>query len=115
MERVRNVIKLDRKKTKAALQVEEGMPKRSRTKTDSLLRRYPSTLGQELIDQETLQQHLKAICSEMEKSKPRERVLLPLMKSTFTSRCLFVRNDASNVVEILEQYPSLKLPLIVSL
>jgi len=83
MDRVRNVIKLDRKKTKATLQEEEGMPKRSRTKSDSLLRRYPSVLGQDLADEETLQQHLKAIHNEMEKSKPRERVLLPLMKSTF--------------------------------
>ena len=109
------MIKLDRKKTKAVQQQEEGMPKRSRTKADSLLRRYPPALSQELIDEETLQQHLKAIDNEIEKNKPRERVLLPLMKSTFACRCLFVRKDASNVVEILEQYPSLKIPSIVSL
>ena len=75
---------------------EEGTPKRSRTKTDSLQHRYPSALNQELVDEETLWQHLKAIQDEMK--KPRERVLLPPMKSTFASRCLLVRKDASNVV-----------------
>ena len=62
---------------------------------------------QSAADYETLQQHYKGIEEQMTKSKPRDWVLLPLMKSTFATRWLFVKRM------ILEKYPALKLPTIV--
>jgi len=83
MERIRNIIKTDKKKSKEVEDNEE-MPtlKRShKAKADELSRRYPVTMtaAQLATDYETLQQHCK---EELTKSKPRDRMLLPLMKST---------------------------------
>ena len=115
LERVRNLIKADRKKSRVS-QEQETTPKRTKRTVDHILRRYPITVNRydTTDDAETLQQHLKAISDEMKKVKPRDRVLLPLMKTTFTVRWLFVTKDASNVADILENYPALKLPIIVS-
>jgi len=57
---------------------------------------------------------MKAIEEEMTKAKPRERLLLPLMKSTFPARWCFVKNEAESVVQVLKAYPCLKFPVIVS-
>ena len=46
-------------------------------------------------------EHAKALNEEMKKPKPRDSVLLPLMKHTFHDRRIFVQNDASSVTEIL--------------
>ena len=99
LERIRNVIKTDKKKR---VDDSEEIPttKRGRKiKADDLSHRYPVTMSaaQSAIDDETLRQHYKAIEEELTKPKPRDRVLLPLMKSTFYSRWLFVKNDAMNV------------------
>ena len=66
MERICNVIKNDKKKSKGVEDNEE-MPtlKRShKAKTDELSRRYPVTMtaAQSAADYETLQQHCKAKC-----------------------------------------------------
>ena len=59
-------------------------------------------------------EHSKAICEEMKKPKPRDSLLLPLMKKTFQDRRIFIRSDASAVSEILEHYPALGRPAVVS-
>ena len=109
LERIRNVIKSDKKKFKATDDSEEiPTPKRGhKVKADDLSHRYPVMMS---AADETLQQHHKAIEEELTKPKPRDRVLLPLMKSTFATRWLFVKNDARNVKDI---FPALKLPTIV--
>ena len=40
--------------------------------------------------------------------KPREAVLLPLMKTIYGDRRMYIMNDATSVVEILSCYPALK-------
>ena len=51
---------------------------------------------------------------EMKKPKPRDSLLLPLMNKTFQDRCIFIQNDASAVLDILEHYPALGRPVVVS-
>ena len=46
--------------------------------------------------------------------KPRDAVLLPLMKMIYGDRRMFVMNDATSVMEILSCYPALKRPSVVS-
>ncbi len=93
-------------------------PKEKRTKkysTEStLLRRYPAK-QHTLTDADTVQQHIAAMNSEIAKKKPREIVVLPLLKQTYSSRRDFVTSpERSSVKEILEIYPGLKLPSAVS-
>ena len=57
-------------------------------------------------DPRSIREHTKAMHEEMKKSKPRDSLLLPLMKITFQDRCMFIQNDASTVAEILEHYPA---------
>ena len=64
---------------------------------------------------ETFEEHFAAITEEMKNNSPRDRVLLPLMKTTFENRWVYVRNDATSVKEILTKYPCLKFPVIVSM
>ena len=72
------------------------------------------TIGSEIPDFDTLEQHQKAIEEEMGKSKPREKVLLPPMKSTFQSRWLCIQRDATCAKDIIEKYPCYKFLAIVS-
>lgn len=57
----------------------------------------------------------KAIEEEMKKQKPRDTLILPLMKSTFQDRRMYIQNDATSVTEILQIHPALVRPAIVSL
>ena len=66
-------------------------------------------------DPRSVEEHTKALVEEMKKSKPRDAVLLPLMKSTFQDRRIFIQNDAKAVIEILDVYPPLSRPAVVSL
>ena len=61
-----------------------------------------------------MKEHNKARHEEMKKPKPRDSLLLPLMKKTFQDRCIFIQNDASAVSDILEHYPALGRPVVVS-
>ena len=81
-----------------------------------ILRRYPTTnhiFSSDPDNAESIEKHMKAIGSELAKAKPRDTVLLPLMKSTFANRRLFVLNDADSVNAILEEYPALSRPAVV--
>ena len=54
--------------------------------------------------------------SEMEKGRPRDQVLLPLLKSTYDSRRMYVEfNDEADVGSTLEAYPAMCRPAAVSL
>ena len=64
-------------------------------------------------DPRSVAEHNKALVDEMNKSKPRDAILLPLMKSTFQDRRIFIQNDAKAVTEILDVYPPLSRPAVV--
>ena len=48
-------------------------------------------------NEESLRQHESAIAAELKKAKPRDTVLLPLMRSTYAERRTFILNEASSV------------------
>lgn len=50
----------------------------------------------------------------LKKAKPRDSVLLPLLKSTYGERRMFVLNEAVSVDDILSKHPVLSHPLAVS-
>ena len=112
IERIRNLIKLDRKRGASIDQ--SPAPKRSNNK-DKLQRRYPLTQNSPIVDLETFEEHNKAMVEEMKNRTPRDRVLLPLMKTTFQNRWVYVRKDATSVKSIITEYPCLKFPAIVSM
>ena len=66
-------------------------------------------------DPRSMEQHKKAINEEVKKAKPRDAVLLPLMKSTFSERRLYIQTESTSVKESLEKFPALSRPAIVSL
>ena len=51
----------------------------------------------------SLELHNKAIGAELAKAKPRDSVLLPLMRSTYGVRRMFILNEAKCVQGILEK------------
>ena len=83
---------------------------------DDLLRRYPARILDVSVDDMcSVKQHKKAMEDEFKKAKPRDSVLLPLMKSTFKERRMFVQDDAGSVEDILDAFPSLCRPALVSI
>ena len=94
------------------------MPPSKRRKKDpgqELLWRYPVSSANLIEDPSSVQVHLKGIQEELKRSKPRESVLIPLFRSTFGERRMFVLNDASSMKEIKECYPGLTIPAVVSI
>ena len=66
-----------------------------------------------LEDTESIAQHKKAMSEEMAKVKPRESIVLPLMKMSYQNRWDFICNEAKSVQEILGEYPALRRLAIV--
>ena len=109
LERLRNV----RKRSKGAGDC-PGETKRPKHGSQQLMRRYPPRVHDQVEDTETLKQHLTALDNEMKKVKPREVVVLPLMKDTYSPRRDMITSDScSGVDEILKKYPALHLPAAV--
>lgn len=112
-ERVRNVIKRDCRKNKRSLPMTETPPVK-RKKKDDILRRYPIVRSDANFEnEESIEQHKKALEKELGKNKPRDSVLSTLMKSTFAERRLLVLDETNSVDDILKAYPALKRPTIV--
>ena len=59
----------------------------------------------------SIEWHKKAIEEESKKSKPGDSVLLPLMKSTFQARRMFIQ---AKVEGTLQSFPTLSRPAVVS-
>ena len=118
VECLRNRIKHARKKLREEDPLKVPPPKKSREATvkNDLLRRYPTRLneGTSSEDPASIAEHLKGIISEMAKEKPRDSVLLPLMRTLFSSRRSYIEHDAEDVSNILEVYPALRRPSVVS-
>ena len=56
------------------------------------------------------------MCEEMKKTSPRDHVLLPLLKSTYEGRRVYIEFDSeADVRSMLEAYPALRRPAAVCL
>ena len=118
LECIRNRDKQAKKKVKDSTNLGSPTAKRQRlvAPKDDLLRRYPARIMDESVDDMySVKQHKKAMEDEFKKAKPRDSVLLPLMKSTFKERRMFVQDDARSVEDILDAFPSLCRPALVSI
>ena len=116
LECIRNRDKQAKKKSRSST-ILQSPTKRQRLASpkDDLLRRYPARVfNASLDDPVSLARHNKAITEESKKTKPRDSVLLPLMKSTFQQRRMFIQTEALSVTEILEKFPALNRSSIVS-
>ena len=78
--RVCNLIKADRKKNPTSAGYPSSPKRHCKAAADLLLRRYPVMQQASLEDTESIAQHKKAMSEEMAKAKPRESIVLPLMK-----------------------------------
>lgn len=109
VERIRNVIKSDRKK---GMEAPESEPV---AKQSNLLGHYPMSFLEITENAESLQQHMNCLEAELSKTKPHDAILLPLMKSTFGKRRMLIVNDTQiSVDEIIRKYPVLCHMAIVS-
>ncbi|XP_064382258.1 uncharacterized protein LOC135344490 isoform X1 [Halichondria panicea] len=112
VERVRNVIKCARKKrdredSSCPKQKKQKMP----LKRGQLLRRYPIGVTRPIEDIGSFGEHMKALSIEMEKANPRDTIILPLMKSTYSKRRTFIEAEAVSVQEVLKEcHAALKRP-----
>ena len=114
MERIRNVVKRDRTK---GVRVEETPVAKRPKKQLVLLSRYPvatasTSPGDSPEDLESIDGHIQSMKTEMGKERPRDTLLKPLMKITYTTRRDSILNFSS-VAEVLETYPALKRPSLV--
>lgn len=117
VERVRNVIKRARKKRGPSSSA-DSKPKRQKSDTDrdKLLRRYPIGGSRKQEDSTSFEQHLTALSLEMMKAKPRDSVILPLMKVTYPNRRELIESDSKTVQDVLTEFHSaLKRPSTVSI
>lgn len=108
--RVRNVVKRDKTKRPSLCADLPAAKRKSDTKCkDQLLRRYPIAINSEVSveDPDSIEVHKKAIADELAKSKPRDNVLIPLLKSIYHERRLFIQSEATCVKQIIERYPAL--------
>ena len=111
VEQVQNIIEQDKKEGVKRPPSEElsDLPK-CKVKPSDLLRRYPvctTSAGSISSDPESLAKHESAMNAELAKSKPRDTVLLPLMKSTYHNSRNFILKEATSVASILSKYPAL--------
>ena len=115
LERKRNIAK-NSKKRKAPDDNESCTKKRAVTKPCQLLQRYPVKVNADIVDDDqSFERHSKAMKEEMDKARPRDTLLLPLMKSTFSARRGMIQfEEDKSVVDILKDYPALSHPAVVS-
>ena len=120
VERVRNVVKRDRKKGVKSVLIEEeegtsDHPAKRKSKQSDLLRRYPCSTSSPSsnIDTDSLLKHEEAITTKLSKPKPRESIFLPLMKSTYQTRRIYILNEALCVSSILSKYPAFSRAAVV--
>lgn len=115
VERIRNVFKRDRKSSShEAENGPEAGPSKHRKRDREILRRYPVTTTDAGENAETIEVHKKAIDTELAKKKPRDSIILPLMKSTFNERRIWITNVVSAVSDLLKRYPAMSRLTVVN-
>ena len=92
-------------------QATEEKPRKKKIKINE---RYPILNPLVVDNEDSIAAHKAAIEAELAKKKPKDSILVPLMKSTFSSRRPYILDEAISVVQILEKYPALNRPVIVS-
>ena len=108
--RVRNLVKADRRKNRESI----DYPSSPKRQCEAATNRHHSVMQQGLLhDPDSIAQHKKAMSEEMSKAKPKESVVLSLMKMTYQNRYDFICNRAESVQEILEEYPAFQKLAIV--
>ena len=118
MQRIRNVIKTANKKARNLDENytpdSQGLQKKRRKK-EQLCRRYPIFSKNQGVcdDPQSIESHMKGLENELKKAKPRDHLLLPLMKSTFSVRRDWIVDGAESVASILKQYPALSRLAVV--
>lgn len=91
--RVQNLIKADRKKNPTSAAYPQSPKRQCKAAADPLLRCYPVMQQASLEDAESIAQHKKAMSEEMARAKPRDSILLPLIKMSYQNRWDFIRNE----------------------
>ena len=117
LERVRNLTKADRKKNKDfnPSDIPTTLKHQKSSSKDQLLHRYPIKFhGSDIEDPASVTKHIAAIEAEMKKAKPRESLILPLMKKTFHNRWEYIQHEANSARDIIEKFPALKFSAVVS-
>ena len=118
LESLRNRIKYSRRKLREEDPSKVPPPKKTRETTikNDLLRRCPARVneGASSEDPASIAEHLKGVTSEMAKERPRDSVVLPLMRTLFSSRRSYIEHDAEDVSSIIDVYPALRRPSVVS-
>ena len=76
--------------------------------------RYPPLALSDVSDEATNSRNKEALDKELSKKKPIKFTILELMELTYGCRRDYVVNEARSVHEILEKYPALSRPDIVS-
>ena len=113
------MIKTDNRKAKQAGDCSSSNPptKRQKKVQDAdLTQQYPVlSTNMDIEDPSTIDRHQAAITEELSKSKPRDTVLLSLMKNTYIERRLFIVNGSSSIGDIKTRYPALNRPAVVRL
>ena len=116
---LRNRIKAAKRKLqKKGIKGEEGSTSKRQNKSghnSQLFRRYPVQQGSNPVDDpRSIDERCKAMTTEMEKARPRDQVLLPLLKSTYDSRRMFMEFDEeADVRSTLQAYPAMCRPAAV--
>lgn len=112
---IRNREKQAKKKARNSGEQESPTKHQRVTPNDVLLRRYPARVVDAPVDDAcSIEQYKKAIEEESKKSKPRDSVLQPLMKSTFQARRMFIQAEDTSVEGTLQSFPALSCPAVVS-
>ena len=83
----------------------EPQSKHQALKSCQLMQRYPVKLKVCADNTRSIERHMQAMKDELSKARPRDTILLPLMKSTYYTRRTSIQ--IKSVVDILEEYKAL--------
>ena len=105
--RVYNVYKGEKRKLEDGAAVSEK-------KRAKITDRYPPLALSDVSDEATNSRNREALNKELSKKNPIKSTILELMELTYGCRREYIVNEARSVHEILEKYPALSRPDVVS-
>jgi len=112
--KVYNIEKRNRKKKLEESEEAEG-PSSHKKRKSAAGTRYPPLDDSGICDEATYKQHLDTLEKELQKPKPNKKSILQLMHSTFVPRRQFVVEGKCSAKDILEKFPALQQPDVVSM